>query len=333
MNSKPPAIVEVTRGAFVESVHVLDIVVADADGTIVDVWGDQSRKVFPRSAIKALQALPLVESGAADAFGFGSRHLALACASHNGQPMHVSTAREMIEKSGLHETCLECGAQLPDRTEDQAALFTNNINASAIHNNCSGKHSGFMAFAKFTGKPVKNYIRFDSPAQKEIAGVLESVLGAPHGADNYAIDGCSIPTYTVPLDKLAVAFANFGIAKSGSALRSDAMRRIRDACLECPEMVAGDHRVCTRLMQALGKRAFVKVGAEGVYTASLPELGFGIALKAQDGNPRAAEVAVSSLIASLLELNESEAALMAPLVNPVLRNRNGMEVGSIRMDL
>ncbi|MEM9279792.1 MAG: asparaginase, partial [Pseudomonadota bacterium] len=185
MKSNPPAIVEVTRGDFVESTHVIDVVMADAEGSIVEVWGEYDIRIFPRSSIKSLQALPLVESGAADAFGFGQKHLALACASHNGQPMHVLAAREMFERAGLSETCLECGAQLPRFPEDQAQLMRDGVEVSAIHNNCSGKHAGFLAFASHENLEIQGYVGFESPVQKEIAAVLEEVVGEPHGADNY----------------------------------------------------------------------------------------------------------------------------------------------------
>ena len=326
-----PAVVEVLRGRFVESTHEIDIVVADASGSLVSAYGEQDAEIFPRSAIKSLQALPLVESGAADVFGFQDKHLALACASHNGQPMHVDTAGEMLEMGGLDKTCLECGAQLPKYPEHQAELARRNISAQPIHNNCSGKHAGFLAFAKHAGLQHKNYIKLDHPVQREIAATLTAVTGAAHGEDNHAIDGCSIPTFRIPLDKLAIAYAKFGVGQDASSSRSKAMLRLRDACFAHPEMVAGDRRVCTQLMQALPGRAFVKVGAEGVYTASLPELGFGIAMKARDGNFRAVEVAVSDIIAELLELTEPETIALQNLSAPPLQNWNGILVGHMRM--
>ena len=331
MNANPAATIEVLRGSAVESVHHVDIVIADAEGKIVSAWGELERDVYPRSSIKSLQALPLVESGAADSLGFGPEHLALACSSHNGQPIHVAAAKEMLEKAGLAETCLECGAQLPNLHRDQADLVRQGIDPSAIHNNCSGKHAGFLGFAVHTGLKTRGYIDLDSPVQKAIAGVLESVTDAPHTKQNHAIDGCSIPTYLIPLKKLAIAYAKFGVGECEGRERSTAMLRLRDACLAHPEMVAGDKRVCTLLMQALGNRAFVKTGAEGVYTASLPELGYGIAMKARDGNARAVEVAVSTVIGKCLELNDQEAKRMKPLCEPVLRNRNNFDVGLMRM--
>lgn len=331
MKTNPAAVVEVTRGNFVESTHEVDIVIADSAGAIHSVYGDEDLYIFPRSANKSLQALPLIESGAADAFGFEDRHLALACASHNGQPMHVDGASEMLHKAGLDGSCLECGAQLPKFPEDQAQLVRDGVEIQAAHNNCSGKHSGFLAFAKHVGFETKDYINVEHPVQQEIASVLENVTGAKHGADNYGIDGCSIPTYKTPIKNLAVAYAKFGVGEDASQTRSKAMIRLRDACMTHPEMVAGDNRVCTSLMKALGNRAFVKVGAEGVYTMSLPELGLGVAMKSRDGGFRAVEVAVSQLACNLLKLDEAEQKRMATLTNPILTNWNNIEVGSARL--
>lgn len=331
MTNNPAAVVEITRGTSVESTHLVDIVIADSAGKIVTTYGNADLHIYPRSANKALQALPLVESGAADAYGFEAKHLALACASHNGQAMHVEAAGEMLHKAGLDGSCLECGAQLPKWPEDQMQVMRSEGGLKPIHNNCSGKHSGFLAFAKHTGLETNGYIGFDHPVQREIAGTLESVTGSKHGQDNHGIDGCSIPTYKIPLQKLAIAYAKFGVGDDASPLRSKAMLRLRDACLAHPEMVAGDNRACTQLMQTLGQRAFVKVGAEGVYTMSLPELGLGVAMKSRDGGFRAVEVAVSQLACDLLKLDDDKLEAMKVLTNPILKNWNGFEVGSARL--
>lgn len=331
MKHNPAAVVEITRGNSVESTHDVDIIIADHTGKILTSYGDADLHIYPRSSNKSLQALPLIESGAADAYGFEDKHLALACSSHNGQEMHVKGASEMLQKAGLDGSCLECGAQLPKHSEDIEKLAIEGVKVQPIHNNCSGKHSGFLAFAKHTGIETKGYIGIEHPVQQEIAGILESVTGAKHGADNYGIDGCSIPTYKIPLQNLAIAYAKFGVGEDASQLRSKAMVRLRDACLAHPEMVAGDKRVCTQLMQTLAKRAFVKVGAEGVYTMSLPELGLGVAMKSRDGGFRAVEVAVSQLACDLLKLDESDTKNMKPLTNPVLKNWNGIEVGTARL--
>ncbi len=336
--------IEVTRGhgegaqavQHVESRHLVDAVVADAHGNIVSIYGEADLPVFPRSAIKALQALPLIESGAADAFGFEQEHIALACSSHNGEAFQTDAAEAMLRKAGLSPVCLECGAQPPYHASDHAALVREGKSVTALHNNCSGKHSGFLAFAVHQDMPTKGYIHFASPVQVQIAATLEEVTGARHGADNYGIDGCSIPTYEVPLKNLALAFARFGIGEDMGGERSKAMLRIRDACLAHPHMIAGTGKFDTLLMQALGKRVFTKTGAEGVFTIAIPELGLGAALKCRDGTTRAAEAACAFLVESLLEESESglspdEASALKRLGNPVLRNWNGFAVGEVRL--
>lgn len=285
-SDKPSAIVEVTRGPFVESRHAVDIVIADAQGKLVQVHGSADRLVFPRSAIKALQAIPLLESGAADTFEFDTRHLALACASHNGEEMHVRVAGEMLEKIEMDQSCLECGRQLPALETDREKLARRGREAEPIHNNCSGKHSGFLALAKHEGLPVEGYVRFDHPLQGKIAAVLHEVTGVRHNSDNYGIDGCSIPTYAIPLKSLAEAFARFGVASDKDKSRSTAMTRIRDACLAHPELVGGTDVCDTEVMAALSGQVFLKNGAEGVHVASLPQKGIGIAVKCHDGAQR-----------------------------------------------
>ena len=331
MKNKPALVAEVSRGNFVESRHAVDCIIADASGNVVTTFGNEELEIFPRSAIKSLQALPLVESGAADAFGFEDKHLALACSSHNAQSMHVETALDMLNRSGVEPVCLECGAQPPQFPQHHAELIEEGTKISAIHNNCSGKHAGFLAFARHNGINLKNYIDYEHPVQQEIASTLQEVTGSPHGGDNFAIDGCSIPTYMIPLKNLAIAYAKFSVGEDPSSSRSKAMLRLRDACMHCPEMVAGDFRACTRIMNAAKGRVFVKVGAEGVYTVSLPENGLGIAMKARDGNFRAVEVATAFLIEQLIELNDSESQAFKPLSNPTLKNWNGLHVGQIQV--
>ena len=324
------AIVEVVRGPSVECRHLVDIVIADAEGSIVKSFGDAQRLVYPRSSIKSLQALPLIESGAADRLKLKPRHIALACASHNGEEMHVTTAREMLAAAGLGEHCLECGAQLPDRQSDRDRLAVEGISPGAIHNNCSGKHSGFLCFAVEEGMDPQGYVRVGHRVQKAIAQTLSEVTASPHGQDNCGIDGCSIPTWTIPLENLAKAYARFGVGEGGGRERSKAMLRLRDACMEHPEMVAGTDRFDTAIMSALKGRVFTKSGAEGMFVAALPEKGLGIALKVHDGAERASEVAIAACIESLLELDEAEANTLKRLSNPVQKNRNDLVVGSLR---
>lgn len=329
MAQHPPLEIEVFRGPLVESRHLVDAVVADASGALHSVHGEGARPVFPRSAIKALQALPLIESGAADRFGLQPRHIALACASHNGEDMHVEGASQMIAAAGLQPVCLECGAHWPGRKDDVDRLVREGRQPTALHNNCSGKHSGFLCFAAGEGIDPTGYVGFGHKVQRTIAGVLTETTGAVHGADNHGVDGCSIPTYAIPLESLARAFARFGVAEGGGPERSKAMARIREACFAHPEMVAGTGRADTAIMSVLKGRAFTKTGAEGVFVAALPEKGLGIALKARDGAGRAAEAAVLRLIESLLELEETQVNALKGIRSPVLTNWNGIEVGRV----
>ncbi|HSG96107.1 MAG TPA: asparaginase, partial [Afifellaceae bacterium] len=205
-----PILVEVTRGNRVESRHRGAIAVFDADGRCVGSAGDIDEPVYPRSAVKAIQALPLVESGAADAFGYGDRELALAQASHGGEPDHVAVAAAMLHAAGLDESALRCGAQWPTHNASAAALRAAGEKPSALHNNCSGKHAGFLAVASHNGFPADGYIDPDHPLQQMVREVMESLTGAAHTADRRGIDGCSIPTYAAPLAALATGFARFG---------------------------------------------------------------------------------------------------------------------------
>ncbi len=330
-SAKPSAVVEVTRGPFVESRHSVDIVVADAEGGLVSVHGTADLPVFPRSAVKALQAIPLIESGAADAFGYEPPHLALACASHYGEEIHVRTAGEMLEKIDLDQTCLECGKQLPALEADREKLARRGRQAESIHNNCSGKHSGFLALAKHEGLPIEGYVRFDHPVQGRIAALMREVTGEKHNSDNYGIDGCSIPTYSIPLQSLAIAFARFGVGANDDKARASAMKRIQGACFAHPELVGGTGACDSEVMAAMQGQVFLKNGAEGVHVAALPQLGFGIALKAHDGAGRAAEVAIASMIDSLLELDETAATVLKRFANQQLHNRNDIRVGEIKM--
>lgn len=340
MKQFPSAVVEVSRGndvvKHVESRHLVDIIVADASGKIVRTYGDKDRMVFPRSSIKALQALPLIESGAADAFGFEDKHLAMACASHNGEEFHAAEANTMLKKAGLNHTCLECGAQLPERIVDREALINSGKSATALHNNCSGKHAGFLAFAAHEKIDFSNYVGFDHKVQKIIAGTLEDVTGAKHGDDNFGIDGCSIPTYEIPLSSLAIAYAKLGVGEDAGKQRANAMLRLRDACMAYPQMVGGTGRVDTELMSVMNGRIFSKMGAEAVYTIAIPELGLGAALKCHDGTVRAVEVACIALIESLLEaspqeLTQDQASTLKRLKNPILKNWTKKIVGDIKM--
>lgn len=324
-----PVLVEVLRGGRVESRHRGAIAVCDARGGEVLVRGEVDAPVFPRSAVKVIQALPLVESGAADAFGFGARELALACASHNGEPEHAELARAMLASAGLAPAALECGAHWPSRQEAALALARAGQDKTALHNNCSGKHAGFLCTCRHMGLNHRGYVRIGHDYQRLIAATMEEVTGAAHRAENSGTDGCSIPTYAVPLTNLATGFAKLATGEGLAADRAAAARRLFAACMAEPFYVAGTGRADTRLMTAGQGRVFTKVGAEGVYCGAVPELGLGFALKIDDGGERAANAAVAALLAQLLRA-DALAQVYAGMADATLTNWNGIDVGAVR---
>lgn len=337
MTMDNPVLVEVLRGDAVESRHRGAIAVVDGDGAVLCAVGDIERPVFPRSAVKLLQALPLVASGAADELALSDEELALACASHNGEAAHVRTAASMLAKAGLDESALECGAHWPGLDVAARELAAAGSAPGSLHNNCSGKHAGFLCLACARhGRDglrgfVRGYVTLEHAVMREVSASLQAATGVDLSTAPRGTDGCSIPTFAIPLRQLALGFAR---AATGAGLPGDlaqAARRLRRAVAKAPFMVAGTGRFDTRVMAALGERVFCKVGAEGVYCAALPELALGVAIKIDDGNTaRAAEVAMAALIEALLPLEGEAATLLASLSDLRLRNWNGIEVGRLR---
>ncbi|HTS39465.1 MAG TPA: asparaginase [Xanthobacteraceae bacterium] len=324
-----PALVEVVRGGRVESRHCGAVAVVDSNGKRVFGLGDVEQPVFPRSAVKALQALVLVETGAADRFGFGAEELALACASHGGEAGHVSVVTGMLARAGLDETALKCGAHWPLYQPAAQALARSGGTAKPLHNNCSGKHAGFLCAACVLDADRRNYFEPTHPVQREVKAVLENMASLKISDSDCAIDGCSVPTWAIPLASVARAFACFATGRGMSPIRSKAAQRLRAACVDKPWYTAGTGRFCTEIMTAFGPRVYVKSGAEGMCCAGLPEQGLGIAVKCDDGAGRAGEVMMAATLARVLNADADRAAL-EKFIRPALRNWNGTLVGEIR---
>lgn len=322
-----PILVEVTRGGRVESRHRGAAVVLDARGGVVLSVGDVEQAVFPRSAVKALQALPLVESGAADRLGLGPAELALACASHSGEPEHVETVLDMLRRAGREADVLECGAHWPYGEAAARALAAAGQRPSALHNNCSGKHAGFVCLACASGDDPAGYIDAEHPTMRASTAALSEMTGTPLDARNRGIDGCSIPSYAIPLRALALGFARFASGEGLHPDRAAAAERLRASVAAFPFMVGGTGRFDTNLMRALGRAVFSKTGAEGVFCVALPTLGLGLALKCDDGAGRASEAATAAILRKLLP---EHAAVLTPLAEYPLHNWNGIAVGRVR---
>jgi L-asparaginase II len=319
-----PILIELTRGALVESVHTGAIAVARTSGEVVAGVGDVARPVFPRSAIKPLQALPFIESGAVDRFAFGAPQIALASASHAGAQPHVSGVTAMLERAGLSVAALACGVHEPMDAAALREMIRSGASPTALHHNCSGKHAAMLATAVHLWEPTVGYWRPEHRVQVRIKRALEDLADCKLGPDVRGVDGCSVPNWAMPLAGLACAFARFATGEGPSAERADACRRITQACWAHPDLVAGPGRLDTLMMERLAGQVLLKSGAEGVYCGAFPEQGLGFALKIDDGGKRAAEAVAVHLIARFYP----PAQHLGP--DPRLTNWRGMEVGAMR---
>jgi len=320
--------VEVTRGSIVESRHAVTAVVTDAEGAIVASWGDPERLTFPRSANKPLQALPLIETGAADRFKVSEREISFSCASHKGELFHVEAAAAWLARIGLSGDALECGSHMPSDDAHAHQMIRAGVAPTGLHNNCSGKHSGMLCHAVQCGDDPQGYIRFDHPVQQRVTRAMMEICGISDKPD-HGIDGCGIPTFAIPLRNLALGMARLADTGPLPASRAAAAARIVAAMAAFPEMVAGTGEFVTCAMQIAGDKAVVKSGAEGVFTGALRGRGLGFALKVEDGAGRAAEVAAAALLKRFGELEPDQSAALDAFAAPDIRNRAGLVVGGL----
>jgi L-asparaginase II len=324
-----PIEIVVMRGNLVESRHQVACAIVDAAGHTVAAWGDVAAPVYPRSAVKAIQALPLIESGAADAFGLTGTELALACASHGGEPAHVAAVRAWLAKISLAQAALECGSQWPLHEPSMLALAARGERPTAAHNNCSGKHAAMLTTARHLGEPASGYTARAHPVQRRVIQTIGEMAGIDPATAPVGIDGCTIPTVALPLAKLAFAMARFAKPDLLPPLRAEACRRLTQAMLGAPLMVAGQGRLDSAVIAACRGRILSKGGAEGVQVALLPEAGIGIAIKALDGAARAREVALGAVLDWLGALDDALRAGLADFFSPAVANRRGAIVGRI----
>jgi L-asparaginase II len=327
--SQSELLVEVTRGPFVESLHRGHAAVCDASGALVEGWGDPGAVILPRSSAKMLQALPLVESGAADAAGLTDAHLALACASHSGAAIHTERVTRWLAELGLADGDLRCGPQMPRDRAAREAIVCSGGRPCQVHNNCSGKHAGFLTLAGHLGAGP-DYIAPDHPVQRAVKAAFEEMTGET--SPGHGIDGCSAPNFACTVAGLARAMARMAAARAaggGGSARTRAAARLVAAMTAHPELVAGEGRACTELMRAMGGQVAVKTGAEAVFVAILPGPGLGVALKIEDGATRGSECAVAAILARLGALDPDHPAARA-VMNAGIVNRRGIVTGTIR---
>ena len=307
-------LVEVRRGAFLESVHTGHAAVCDAAGALQEGWGDPGTTILPRSSCKMIQALPL----ARERPDLPAERLALACASHEGARAHTARVAGWLADLGLSEADLRCGAHMPKDREARHALIRGGRAPDQTHNNCSGKHAGFLMLAgRLGGGP--DYVDPSHPVQRAVLAAFEEATGET--SPGHAVDGCSAPNFACSLRGLAIAAARM-------ATGDGAERRLREAMVAHPDLVAGEGRACTELMRAMDGVA-VKTGAEGVFVAILPAAGLGVAVKAADGATRAAECAIAAILARLGVLDARHPAAKARMTPPVV-NWRGIRCGEVR---
>jgi len=323
-----PIMVEATRGHHVETKHRGVAAVVDSRGHLIRSWGAIHDLVFGRSSLKFIQAIPLIESGAADSFQLSPKEIALACASHHGEETHVRVLEGWLHKLGKDERILECGVQRPLHSVISKKKPSFYDKPSQLHNACSGKHLGFLTTALHRKEQLEGYISKDHPAQQRVEHALSEMTGvdlvhAPHG-----IDGCGIPAFAMPLFNIALAMARFADPSHLHYPRQKSIHRILEAVKENPEMISGSDGFDTRLMNMTQGKVICKGGAGGVEVGIIPSLGFGIALKIDDGNSKAAEVAFLAILHTLGVLDNDLYEAMNPRI-PILTHR-GKTVGFLQ---
>lgn len=322
--TNPVDLVEVWRGDLLECVHQGHAVVCDDQGQIVAAWGDPQAVIYPRSSCKMVQALPLLESEAGS--GLTDEQLALACASHNGEATHTVRVSKWLADLGLTDDALRCGPQLPLDRNTRNAMIRADDSPCQVHNNCSGKHAGFLTLAKHLNAGP-DYELIDHPVQQACKAAFEETT--QETSPMFGIDGCSAPNHACTLHGLARSMSFFATAKDRSDSRSKAAVKLTNAMIGHPNLVAGDTRACTELMQAMGGQAAIKTGAEGVFIAILPERRMSIALKITDGATRASEAAIATLLVGLGVLDAQHPAAVVRM-SPPIQNRRGLTTGHIK---
>jgi len=323
-----PVLVRIWRGSGVESQHRGSWVATDPTGKVIDGSGQWACPVFVRSSVKCLQALPLLETGAADRFTFSDRELTLALSSHNAEPAHTEAVAALLERLHLSVSDLKCGPQPPGDPETRARLRAEGVQPTAIHNNCSGKHAGFLALALHLGVPLSRYIDPESPGQVLVRDSVRSITGVDASELTTAIDGCSAPTFRLPLRGLATAFARVANPRSLAPNRRTACERMLAAVAAHPVYLAGSHdRICTGIVRATQGRIFPKIGGDAVYGVGVRGEDLGLAIKMDDGSNRGLHAVLLGLLKRFGLLTEPELAALGAWEQERLRNWAGLETG------
>ncbi len=321
----PPVLIEVTRGSRVESCHRGHVVVIDVQGNLHHSLGDPEIQVCLRSLAKPFQALPVLTTGAADAFGFGPEEIALFSGSLSGQAFQVELVKRVLKRLNLTPEVLQCGAHPPLHRPSAQALAKAGLKPSPLHHTCAGKHAAMLTLCVHHGWPVENYLDQDHPVQKLILGAVARMVGVPPAQITVAVDGCGAPVFYVPLKNIALGYARLAGARPDSPGGI-----LMAACLKHPKLIAGDGRLETTAMEALSGRLFAKSGSEGGYGLSLMADGLGVAFKIEDGAVRALNPTVVAILEQKGVLTPEATKTLADFRQPPIFNHRKEEVGRIR---
>jgi L-asparaginase II len=321
--------VESYRGPVVESFHRGAVCVVDEHNSIIYQQGNVEQVCYPRSALKFFQQLPLLLSGAADHFGFSEEELAVMCGSHNGEGTHLQVVRGIFKKIGLDESALGCGAQAPTLKQDAQALIRAGLEPSALHNNCSGKHAGFLAWCVFHNQATDSYLNADHPLHLEIKKWVSLFYEIPESALQTGLDGCSAPIFAMPVRNQAIAYRNLVHPDKFEPEVAAACRRITDAVSRYPMMIAGSKRYCSDLMRVAGKSVIGKTGADGVYCIGLPERKLGICIKIDDGKMGPQYHVAQKLLQDCGVLSQEACAELAHYITAPQHNFAGNRTGML----
>ncbi|MFL6556259.1 MAG: asparaginase [Bacillus sp. (in: firmicutes)] len=327
MNST--SLVNVFRGNLIESSHRGHVAVVDKKGQLLYYAGNPDEIVFARSSMKPIQTIPVVETGAAGHYELSDADLSLCCASHNGENMHTNRVLTILDRAGMEETCLKCGTHPPRWQDKYEELIRNGKEITPQYNNCSGKHTGMLVTAKHMNEPINNYYELDHPVQQRILSAVSEMTEYPKEKIEIGIDGCGVPVHGVPLVNLALGFAKLAMPDNLPEKRRLAIKKITQAMVNAPEMVAGTERFCSDFMR-VGKGRFVgKVGAEGVYCIGDLVTGLGIAIKIEDGNSRAVYPAAMEVLKELQLFTDQQIDELKDHYRPKLRNARSEVVGEL----
>jgi L-asparaginase II len=323
--------VKVLRAGQIESIHLGHAVILHPQGRLLGYIGNPGFVTYIRSTAKLLQAIPAIESGAIDHFGFTEEELALMCSSHNGEDQHTALALSMLTKLGLTEEALQCGPQYPFHAEASEPRLYSTTSPTRLHNNCSGKHAGMLALAKQLGEPTESYLSPAHPVQQRIRSTISEMSDYAEARISTGIDGCGAPIFALPLHRLALAYSR--LAGKQAVMHSSAAARILDAISAHPFALGGSGRFDSRLAQVTQGRIIGKMGAEGVYAAVHRGNGFGLAVKIEDGSIRALYPAVLEVMQQSGWLEPHEEQELKPFHSPVVYNGLGDQVGQIQPSL